>query len=391
MRFPLILLLIVCTLVSTASIAAAQCQLATDDPPAPQAEPFDQLDLSILDGIDPYLAELPQVPPAYSPLMFNKALAAARDGDLELAARIYQFMLKVDPKPVEIYNLACIYSLMNRPELATAYLEHAVQYGWTDLAVVDTDVDFDNVRDDPAFAAGLAELRQGQATAGQDRGTLGFAAAPVLVPYRIKLPEGYDPQQSYDVVLALHGAGDSADNFARLWGYFEQPGFILAVPQAPYKVAGQWGGGGNVWFGGLADQGPDAMRQQTQANERYLLDLLHEIKAQYKVRNVYLLGFSQGAVLSYATALQHPGEIAGIIVFGGRLSEDLITPEEIANGKPVRVFIAHGREDNFEAAQAAYEQLNAAGYAVQLFPYDGGHYINLTALKTAQAWMTKPS
>jgi phospholipase/carboxylesterase len=391
MRFIFSLILVVCSLVCFASLAAAQCQLATDNPPPPAAEPLDQLDLSIVDGIDPYQAELPQIPPAYSPLMFNRAMAAARDGELELAARIYHFMLKVDPKPIEIYNLSCIYSLMNKPELATAYIEKAVQYGWTNLDAVDADTDFANVRENEAFKAKLAELRQGQAAGAQLRGTLAYASAPVLVPYRLQLPEGYNSEQSYDLVLALHGAGDSADNFTRLWGYFDQPGFILAAPQAPYPLAGQWGGGGNVWFGGLGSQDPDLMREQTISNERYLLGLLYDLRTTHHIRNVYLLGFSQGAVLAYTTALHHPGEIAGIIVFGGALPEEAVSAEEITGGKAVRVFIAHGREDNFEAAQSAHNRLKAAGYAVQLFPFDGGHYINLTALKTAQAWLTNPS
>ncbi len=391
MRFLLFVVLTVCTLVFTATMVLAQCQLATDDPPPPAADPLDQLDLSLVDGLDPYLAELPEVPPAFAPLMFNKALEAARSGELELAARIYHFLVMVDPKPVEIYNLACIYSLMNRPELATSYLERAVQSGWTDLGVVDTDPDFANIRENEAFMAKLAELRAQQAAQAQLRGALAYASAPVLVPYRLQLPENYDAQQTYDLVLALHGAQDSAENFARLWGYFEQPGFILAVPQAPYPVAGEWGRGGYVWFNGLGGPDPAAVLQQTQTNEQYLLGLLASLRNEHRIRNVYLLGFSQGAVQAYATALHHPDEIAGIIVFGGGVPEEMFSAEELARGKPVRVFIAHGREDHFEAAQSTYDRLNTAGYSVELLPYDGGHYINLTALKTAQAWLSQSS
>jgi len=72
----------------------------------------------------------------------------------------------------------------------------------------------------------------------------------------------------------------------------------------------------------------------------------------------------------------------------GRLPDGLATPERLAAAAGVRVFIAHGREDSFEVAQSAYDQLTAAGADVTLHPYDGGHYINLTALRAAQAWMT---
>ena len=138
----------------------------------------------------------------------------------------------------------------------------------------------------------------------------------------------------------------------------------------------------------MAGQDEAALAVQSASNEEYLLNLIGQLRAQYPIRDVYLLGFSQGAVMSYVTGLRHPEVVKGVIAFGGALPAELFTPEAIAASAPVRVFIAHGREDNFaEGAQGVYDRLLAAGYDVTLHGFDGGHYINLTALKTAQAWM----
>lgn len=380
-------------LVFFSSFAGAQCQLVTDNPAPPETISPEQLDLSSVDDVEAYLAELPDIPPIFLPLLFEQALEMARSGDYGRAAKTYQFMLKVNPKPVMLYNLSCIYSLMNKPEWATDYLEKARQYGWTEWDLVDTDTDFDNVRENEQFKAKLEELKANHDEIVQERGSLNYSTAEITIPYRLHLPDGFEPSKQYDLVIGLHGAGDNANNFTRLWGYFENPNFILAVPQAPYVSVGTWGGSGNLWFSNLGGQNPDAIKLQAECDEQYILSLISDLRNTYPVNKVFLLGFSQGAALSYVCALHNPDKIDGIIAFGGAFlqihNEPYFTDGDIANGKPVRVFIAHGRDDRFEeSAQTVYDRLSAAQYDVRLFPYDGGHYINLTALLEAQKWMS---
>ncbi|MBI3831323.1 MAG: hypothetical protein HY291_17530 [Planctomycetes bacterium] len=50
--------------------------------------------------------------------------------------------------------------------------------------------------------------------------------------YVLVLPEGYDAKKTYEVMLALHGSGDTADNFARCWtSWMGKRDMILAVPE----------------------------------------------------------------------------------------------------------------------------------------------------------------
>ncbi len=56
-----------------------------------------------------------------------------------------------------------------------------------------------------------------------------------LFECKVKLPIIYDPERAYPLVIGLHGGGNSLDEFIDIWKYFENPEFIFAVPQAPYK------------------------------------------------------------------------------------------------------------------------------------------------------------
>lgn len=50
--------------------------------------------------------------------------------------------------------------------------------------------------------------------------------------YILVLPDNYDAQKSYEVMLALHGSGDNAANFARCWeSWMGKREMILAVPE----------------------------------------------------------------------------------------------------------------------------------------------------------------
>ena len=54
-------------------------------------------------------------------------------------------------KAASLYNIACIYSLQNKPEEAFAMLDAAVAEGFKNFAQLQADTDFDNIRQDPRF------------------------------------------------------------------------------------------------------------------------------------------------------------------------------------------------------------------------------------------------
>lgn len=72
--------------------------------------------------------------------------------NFERAEKSFKKVLKVDDtNRVALYNLACVYSLWKKLDLAFKYLEKSIRAGFRDLDHIDRDADLDNLRDDPRY------------------------------------------------------------------------------------------------------------------------------------------------------------------------------------------------------------------------------------------------
>ncbi|MGI9518701.1 MAG: TPR end-of-group domain-containing protein [Pirellulaceae bacterium] len=52
-----------------------------------------------------------------------------------------------------LYNIACVYSLQNKPDEAFAALDEAIAAGFNNFGLLQGDSDFDNIKDDPRFTS----------------------------------------------------------------------------------------------------------------------------------------------------------------------------------------------------------------------------------------------
>jgi phospholipase/carboxylesterase len=92
-----------------------------------------------------------------------------------------------------------------------------------------------------------------------------------------------------------------------------------------------------------------------------------------------LVGFSQGAALSYTLAILHPERIRAIAALSGFMPgnvEDLLMKQPLA-GKPV--YISHGRQDNMipvEQARECVALLEDSGARITYCESDGGHKVS---------------
>jgi phospholipase/carboxylesterase len=73
---------------------------------------------------------------------------------------------------------------------------------------------------------------------------------------------------------------------------------------------------------------------------------IDDLKNQYNTNptNTFLLGFSQGAILSYALSLNFPNKIQHVIALSGYLNKELI-PNDIDQKISTDYYISHGSVD----------------------------------------------
>jgi phospholipase/carboxylesterase len=169
----------------------------------------------------------------------------------------------------------------------------------------------------------------------------------------------------------------------------------MATPQAPYKwllgtkIGYDWSAwpSGNLRF----------MQEALKLTSKYIENLIQSLTTKYNINNVYLLGFSQGSIITQIAGINNHDLLEGIIILSGPELDHLDKPEivwpsgeAVQSANHLRVFIAHGKTDDivdFDLANKSRKQYEKFGYDVSLFEYNGGHEINVDAMKEVQKWI----
>lgn len=179
----------------------------------------------------------------------------------------------------------------------------------------------------------------------------------------LKPRSGGKPKQ---LVVLLHGYGSNGDDLIGLAPYFAQalPEAEFLSPNAPFPC--ELAPFGYQWFG--FEDRSEAMllggaRLAGEILERFL-DV--ELAARDLVdRDLALVGFSQGTMMSLHVALRRPNAIAGVLGYSGSLIAPEVLAEEIKS-KP-RVLLVHGTADQvvpYEAMARASSALQSLGVPV---------------------------
>jgi len=381
-----LIIAVLCPLLFVSTAAAQEATTPAEAAPSAQAAP---LDWSNPDSLGPLDSDLGAFIDTDLAAWQQTAREAYNAGDYEKAIRYSLALLHCDiSDSAALYQVACCYGLLGNAELAARYLERAVAAGYSDLGWASWDPDFAKVRGQAGFDTAFVEL---EAAADEREAKLGepqYFDAPAFMRCRVFLPDGYDPAQSYPLIVGLHGYGASPENFAKLWERFTKHNFIFAIPQAPYAQA-EGTELGYSWQPPLPDDDPLSAVAREES-EQYVCSVVAGLRAKYNVTDAYLLGFSQGCAFTYTTGIKHHELFNGLMCFGGWLDDKWLTPEMIAAGKELRVFIGQGTKDRIvepKSADLASALLKQNGYDVTLFTFDGEHRIPPEGTAAAEAWL----
>ena len=195
-----------------------------------------------------------------------------------------------------------------------------------------------------------------------------------ILPHVVRQPK--QPTKNPSLLILLHGYGS---NELDLFSFAEElPDNLLIISlRAPYEM----GHGGYAWYAINLDSENNKFSDLDQAREslRKIATTIDNLKTQYATNpnNTFLLGFSQGAILSYALSFNFPNKIEHIIALSGYLNTELL-PEDSNQKISTDYYISHGSVDQVipvNWAKKASLFLDSKGIQNEFSEYPVGHGI----------------
>ena len=196
-------------------------------------------------------------------------------------------------------------------------------------------------------------------------------------------------KENAPLLILLHGVGSNEQDLFSFADKIPSKYHVISL-RAPFVLAESSYGWYQVEF---KNNKPFINVEQAEASRLKLIHFLETLKSEinYDPKQVYLCGFSQGAIMSYSVALSRPDLVKGFVAMSGRMLDEhkpnFASKDKLKN---LKVLITHGSADpvlNVEYAKQANVYLQGLGLKPELKLYNEVHTINSGMLSDLLGWL----
>ena len=186
-------------------------------------------------------------------------------------------------------------------------------------------------------------------------------------------------------LILLHGRGADEMDLMGLADALD-PRLTIVSARAPHRL-----GFGFTWYDmpqvGYPD--PETIRDSIARLDKFIGDAIESYNLDPD--RIYLMGFSQGGIMSAALALLFPGRFRGVIMHSSYVptAADLPLQPEAVRGLPF--FVAHGKYDGVIPIHLGHQgvaYLREAGADLIYIEYPIAHNISEESLYDLTEWLT---
>ena len=193
-------------------------------------------------------------------------------------------------------------------------------------------------------------------------------------------------------IFLLHGYGSDENDLFSFAAELPEDLFVISVrapqPMQPY---------GNAWYTIHWDttNGKFNDTEEAIASRDLIAKFVHEAVDTYNLdeTNITLLGFSQGCILSLATAISYPTLAKNVIGLSGYIDPEMLqSGYETADFSNLNVFLSHGNVDQVIPVEWARETpkfLSKLGIEIKLKEYPVGHGVAPQNFYDLKEWLIK--
>jgi phospholipase/carboxylesterase len=208
--------------------------------------------------------------------------------------------------------------------------------------------------------------------------------------HAVREPAG-NTREPAPLLILLHGVGSNEQDLIGLTPALDSRFFIVSA-RAPITL----GHGSYGWYHvQFTPAGPIINDEEAESSRRVLLKFVDELPKSYNIdrRRIYLMGFSQGCIMSVAAALTVPRMFAGVVGMSGRLPPGIMekaAPSDELKGLPF--LIVHGTQDSvlpIEYGREIREALEKLPVDLTYREYTMGHTVSQQSLSDVSGWLTQ--
>jgi phospholipase/carboxylesterase len=208
-----------------------------------------------------------------------------------------------------------------------------------------------------------------------------------MLSYRIR--KANTSHQTGSCIILLHGYGSNAYDLFSFENYL--PDHTVISLEAPLDTPF----GGKAWYSIHFDAAQDKWSDLEEA-KKSLTTVTQQLeyfinKYHLNPNDINLMGFSQGAILSWSLLLDHPDQFRRAICMSGYINTELLE-KPIKEYQNILAYASHGTKDPtvpYEWAESSVNELILNNSNVAFNSYADGHNVSPENFRNLLEWISK--
>jgi len=195
------------------------------------------------------------------------------------------------------------------------------------------------------------------------------------------------------LLVLLHGVGSNENDLIGLAPFLDGR-FLIVSLRAPLTIQrGAYGWYELNWTATGITHDEESAKIGRQAAEKAIDELISTYDADPK--RVYLMGFSQGAIISLGLILSKPEKFAGAVIMSGRLLPTFVVDAaQLTRLAGFPILVVHGTLDNvlpIQSGREIKEFLSSTPADLTYREYEMGHTVSQESLREINTWLSVKS